>query len=331
MSEKITRRAVLRATGMTVAGASLAGCVNTGDSGGSYPSNDIEWIVPFGPGGSFDAQSRIVAEHMPDHLDGDVNVVVENVEGAGGQNGVNELYRSDPDGYTMGMLHGPVHSGLQVLQEPEYDLREMEYVGRTTNVPHILAVRSDLEYQTIEELRNADKPIKVGVAGIGHAFLVVPAMLELGIEPEFVTGYGGSAETSAALLRGDVDAIQHGIDVPTLIEGLENGDMTGIVVFSDEAPDYSPDIPTADEAGFSELVGTIALSQEIAVPPETDEDRLETLRSAFSQTVESDAVRSWAEENEVLMESAEPSVIEDAVETWLKTYEANKDTIAEYV
>src|SRR5690554_3850182 len=64
----------------------LAACSSDGDGGGDSdeawePTSDIEWIVPYSPGGGYDTYSRGLAQVMVDEgiLPSGVNILVRNV------------------------------------------------------------------------------------------------------------------------------------------------------------------------------------------------------------------------------------------------------------
>ena len=89
----------------------LAGCGGGGggeDAGGGsgsqgYPDREIAFIVPFAAGGPTDTVTRLVAEPMSAKLG--QQIVVRNVEGAGGTVAAGEVANADGDGYTVLMHH----------------------------------------------------------------------------------------------------------------------------------------------------------------------------------------------------------------------------------
>src|SRR5262245_38457712 len=91
----ISRRQVLHlAVGTVVAPAVLSRIA----SAHGYPTKTIRLIIPFAPGGSYDAIGRPWAEKMRSLLG---TVVVENIGGGGSSIGAAAAARARPDGYTL--------------------------------------------------------------------------------------------------------------------------------------------------------------------------------------------------------------------------------------
>src|SRR5256885_12802559 len=63
-----------------------------------YPERPIRMVIPFPPGGVYDAVGRPWAEKVKPLLG---TVIVENQGGAGGSLGANSVARAAPDGYTL--------------------------------------------------------------------------------------------------------------------------------------------------------------------------------------------------------------------------------------
>src|SRR5262245_25934981 len=64
----------------------------------SYPVRPIRLVIPFPPGGVFDATGRPWADKVKPHLG---TIVVENIGGAGSTLGAAAVARAQPDGYTI--------------------------------------------------------------------------------------------------------------------------------------------------------------------------------------------------------------------------------------
>jgi tripartite-type tricarboxylate transporter receptor subunit TctC len=68
----------------------------------TFPSRSIRIIVPYAPGGSIDLTARVIAKNLQDRVG--QSVIVENKPGANAAIGIDDLTRSEPDGYTLILL-----------------------------------------------------------------------------------------------------------------------------------------------------------------------------------------------------------------------------------
>src|SRR5262245_19010780 len=91
---KLPRRRFLR----HAAGALALPVIARNGSGQSYPARPIRLVVPFPPGGAYDAVGRPWADKVKPLLG---TVVMENIGGGGASLGVGAVARARPDGYTI--------------------------------------------------------------------------------------------------------------------------------------------------------------------------------------------------------------------------------------
>src|SRR6187401_3709333 len=85
----------------------------------AYPARPVRLVVPFPPGGAFDAVGRPWADRMKPLLG---TVVVENIGGAGASLGAATVARAKPDGYTILLGGTQTHVNEALLKgKPLYD------------------------------------------------------------------------------------------------------------------------------------------------------------------------------------------------------------------
>lgn len=289
---QLNRRKLLQLGGSAAVLSMTAGCIGADDSE-EYPTDNIRLVVPYGPGGGFDTYARGLADHMPDHLGAEVTV--DNVEGAGGRTGANEVYRADPDGYTIGLFNVPGMIATQLVEETEYNLNEVSWVGRIGAEPYMILVGSDTDYETVEDLQNADEPIRFAQTGAGATSWLVDviATQAMDIERNHVMGYDGSQGMITAVLRGEAEAMS--MVYQAVQPQVEDGELRPIVALAEEPPDFAPDTPTAAEVGYEDLAN-LGLHYPIGGPPDVDEDRIEILEEALLDTANSEEMEEWGEE-----------------------------------
>ena len=93
----------------------------------AFPARSIQFIIPYGAGGGFDTFVRYVSPVMEQHLPNKVSIVPFNIATGGGMRGITQLYRSRPDGHTIGIFDMP---GMFVQQAVHgangYDMDEVQ-------------------------------------------------------------------------------------------------------------------------------------------------------------------------------------------------------------
>ena len=267
-------------------------CVAAGAASAAFPDKDINWIVPYSPGGGFDAWSRQIGMHMQKHLPPGVNVVVRNVTGAGGRTGSINLYRAKPDGYTVGLLDV---AGLLPYQKAVgadkagYDIEKYVWIGRVANEPWVLLAPSKSPLKTLADLK-ARKDLSWGIEGPGSTkwlFAIIEAR-ELGLPMRFVSGYGGTGEMIPASLRGDYELWTNA--GPAHIPYVKNGELRALLQFGDKRMGAFPDVPTAKELGHDLVAEILRL---LAAPPGTPADVAKTLEGAFLKAMNEPAFKAW--------------------------------------
>ena len=88
----------------TIAGVGLAFATMAQPAAAQdYPSQPVEFIVPWGPGGGSDTLMRIVANNVTPYLGAEMPVI--NMPGVGGTVGLTEASRRAADGYTISQVH----------------------------------------------------------------------------------------------------------------------------------------------------------------------------------------------------------------------------------
>ena len=95
----------------------LAASLPLSQAQAAFPERNINIIVPFSPGGGYDAIARATARSMKKFLPKGVNVIVKNVTGAAGRRAAVFMYRAKPDGYTIAHFQASGMLGDQMLSE----------------------------------------------------------------------------------------------------------------------------------------------------------------------------------------------------------------------
>ncbi|MGH8823229.1 MAG: tripartite tricarboxylate transporter substrate-binding protein [Jiangellaceae bacterium] len=289
---KTTRRHA--ATGRllaTLASLSLvaAACGNDDDGGEAtgggeaegYPEQNITFVVPFSAGGPTDTVTRLIAEPMAEELG--VQIVVQNVEGAGGTVAAGQVAQAEPDGYTVLMHHIGMSTAPALYADLGYEpLEDFETIGLVTEVPMTIIARRDFEPSTLEELvdyvtENADT-VTYANAGIGAASHLCGLLIQdaIGVTLQEVP-YDGTGPALTDLVGGQVDFM---CDQTTNTTGqIEAGEVKAYAVTTPERVESLPDLPTTAEAGLPDV--EVSVWHGLYVPADTPEDIVQMLSDAL--------------------------------------------------
>jgi tripartite-type tricarboxylate transporter receptor subunit TctC len=301
-----------RATGLVlVATASLAlsacggGDNSTAQEDGTWaPEGNIEWVVPYSPGGGFDTYSRGLAEVMQaeGHLPDGVNIVVRNITPL--PQGITSLYSADPDGQTVGILPMPaaIAQQIQTPNVARWETDKFTVLGQVDENAYVVYVPADSPYQTIEELRDAKGLRSITVEeGSSSALATLATIDRLGLDANLTYGAEGSSEVVTAALRGDADFFVYG--TTDVVGYIESGDVRPLLFLGtedqrSESLEWLQEVPSAEDAGEPGLAGTVTELRMIVAPPDLPEDVASYLREALYDTMTSDAFAEWAEKAE---------------------------------
>ncbi len=293
---KLTRRNFVALTGATGFTLIAPGC-SQDMADAVYPQRDITFIIPNGPGGNFDAFVRIVAPAMQKYLPNPVNIIPLNVPAGGGGKGLADLYRSRPDGYTIGAINVP---GAFTLQEQmgsnSFNLDEMTWLATLAGgETYAIVVAADSPIQGIDDLRalSAQRPIKfasTGPEGSSYAAIKIASEI-IGIESQIISGYRGSSDYIVATIRGDSDCAV--ATLSTLRSFLEADTVRLAVSFEPESS--VPGVADATSIGLPEL-SQIRVERMVAAPPGLPDDIKQVLNAALDQAVRDPDVVAWANE-----------------------------------
>jgi tripartite-type tricarboxylate transporter receptor subunit TctC len=252
----------------------------------------ITLVVPFSPGGGYDTYSRMIAPYLGEELGAEV--VVENQEGAGGLLAINNLLTAEPDGTRLAIMNavGAGGGALVGAEGVQFELDGLSYIGRVGASYHIFATGANSEYETFDDVRNAEG-FRFGSTGPGAADFVNASLLTeiFDLDARIVTGFEGSEENELAVTRGDLDGMTGDFD--SRLPAITNGDHRPLLLIGPEPDPAIPDTPALmeivdpeqeDLAAFQ--ISLLELGRPIVGPPGMPEDRLACVRDALAAAVE---------------------------------------------
>src|SRR5262245_40760126 len=95
-----------------------------------YKGKRLTVLVNFDAGSATDIEGRVFARHFAKHIDGQPQVIVQNIAGAGGNNGTQYLGEVAPkDGTVLGYLTGSAWNFASQPNLFRHDFRDYEFIG----------------------------------------------------------------------------------------------------------------------------------------------------------------------------------------------------------
>lgn len=222
---------------------------STDGDGSGYPNGTIELVVPASAGGDTDRNARLLAQYLENELD--VSVVVQNVNGASGSVGVDEVINSKADGNRVLFFHNNILIN-NILGLTENTFEDLKIAGISAiDKGNGIVVRGDSPYSSLEDLIEVAKEnpnqlnLGTSVGAFTH-FQMLDVMDKTGAAFNLVDT-GDFAERNAALLGGQLDVVP--MQLGLVQDYLKSGDMRAIGVLSEERVEQFPDVPTFVESG----------------------------------------------------------------------------------
>ncbi len=275
---KSSRRRLLR---LALGTAALAG-VSPIAMAQAYPSRPIRLVVPFPPGGAFDALGRPWAEKMKTLLG---TIVVENVGGGGSSLGAAAVARARPDGYTI-LLGGTLpHVNEALLKSrPLYDpVADLDPIASFAVNFLGIAVHPSVPARTLMELVAYAKanPGKLSYAhvGIGSSNHLAGELFKslAGIADVVQVPYRGAGPAVTDLISGQVPIAVVAL-TGQVLEFHRTGKLRVLAVSSRARLGVAPELPTMSEAEFPGM--TIELSLGLLAPAGTPPPIVEQIAQA---------------------------------------------------
>lgn len=251
-----------------------------GGVAGGYPSGTITFIVPFAAGGPTDTVTRLIAEPMAAELG--VEIVVQNVEGAGGTVAAGQVADAEPDGYTVLMHHIGMSTAPTLYPDLPYDpLEDFETIGLVTEVPMTIIGSPNFEPNTLDELltyveENLDT-VTYANAGIGAASHLCGLLFETATGLDLTeVPYDGTGPAMDDLLGDQVDFMCD--QTTNTAENIQSGAVKAYAVTTPERIEALPELPTAAEQG---LDVEVTVWHGLYVPAGTPAEAIEALNAAL--------------------------------------------------
>ena len=258
----------------------------------NYPNKPINFIVPYGAGGSADSRSRQIAQKMSVILK--QPIVIDNKPGAGGNIGTEAIVRAAPDGYTIGMGNFAPMSVNKTLfgnlrYDPEADLTPIILIEKG---PLVLVVNPNSPFKTVQDIVTAAKA-KPGVltfssGGIGGSHQLSAELFEqnAGIQMIHVPYKSGSAALTD-LMGGNVDLMFD--QMYSAVPSIKADKIRPLAITSKKRSPLLPNVPSFAELGYPKV--EVLNWQGLIAPKGTPKAIIDKLNAAANEALKDPQLR----------------------------------------
>jgi len=311
----LARRQILR---LASCGAGLAAAVSI-TWAQNYPSRPIHLVVPFPPGGAFDALGRLWAERMKPLLG---TIVIENIGGAGSSLGGAAVARASPDGYTLLMGGTLLHVTERLLKRrPLYDpLKDLDPIYSIAINYLGVAIHPSVPARTLQEFITYAKAnpgtLSYGHAGAGSTNHLSGELFKTltGTRDIEQVPYRGAGPAIADLVSGQIPMAMVAV-TGQVLELHRSGKLRIVAVTSPSRIRAATELVTAAEAGLPGL--TLSASLGVFAPARTSKAIIEQIAQATRLVL---ADRTY---QQMLIDQAFEPTLDSSPEKFRKSLEAD--------
>jgi tripartite-type tricarboxylate transporter receptor subunit TctC len=254
----------------TVLGSALLAVI-TSAAAQTWPSRQIQLVVPYPPGGVVDFIARTVGQRLATQVG--QPVVVDNRPGAGGIIGVEYAARSMPDGHTIVLMDPAIVINPSLQDKVPYDLnKDLQAVAVIGSSPLVLVVNPSLPAATLPSLveyaRANPGKLNFVSAGIGTTPHMAGELLKLRAAVSMThVPYKGSGPAMSDLVAGQV---QTGFSsITAALPFIRDNRLRALATTGSKRSAALEDVPTVIESGYAgfEVDLWLGLFTPANVPP----------------------------------------------------------------
>ncbi len=258
----------------------------------------IRLILPFPPGGPADAMARLVAEQVG--AAGGPTMVVESHPGAGTEIGTEYVFRSDPDGNTLGIISNSFVV-LPLIRKLNYDpFTDFAPICELASFPPLIVVNADSPYHTLADFINAAhaRPgvLTLGTIGPATSTQLAFEMLKYKAKANitFVPFTGYTPAVQALLGKQITSAIA---DFSTLQGQIQTGKLRALATTARTRIASLPNVPTVAESAYD-------VKQEffggVVAPAKTPKETIAKLTDLFKAALQAPTIKAKFASSRVL-------------------------------
>jgi tripartite-type tricarboxylate transporter receptor subunit TctC len=269
----LSRRHIIKGAGVLAAGIAAPALLRVRSAYAAYPDRLVKIIVANTPGGPSDLVGRMVTAALQQSTG--KTFIIENIGGAGGNIGMGQAAKADPDGYTILLATNAYSINLGLYNNLPYDpYKDFVGVSELATTPNTFVVKSELPAKTMKEFvalarANPDK-FNVATPPIGTTPQIQADALKIREKLPKLAGvvFKGGGDALQALLSGTVQLSSGAL--PPALPHIKAGTLRCLAICGESRWPDLPEVPTMQEAGYKDFVFAVdcVLLAPAKTPPE---------------------------------------------------------------
>lgn len=216
-----------------------------------YPSQAVNLVVGFNPGGDSDLNNRLMAQYVEKNLG--TSIAVQNMGGSNGAVAMTQYQAQPNDGYTIVGVNTSALVNNYVSGNCQFSFRDMEVIavfGRGAG--EMIFANKASGITSLDDLaaKSQENPgkIKLGMSSGGNTHVYALLLQNAGMDVNIVDG-GDGANRIASLVGGHVDVCF--VPYLTAKEYVEKGDVIPLGTIGSRCAAL-PDVPSLSETQYVE-------------------------------------------------------------------------------
>ena len=309
----LARRPIL-ALALTLLAGAMPAFANT------FPTQPVRFIVPFPPGGSADALTRMLAQRM--QAAWGQAVVVENKPG-GTVIGTDLVAKAAPDGHTIALVIPSLAVNPSIMAQLPYDtVKDLAGVTLISTLPIALFATPSLPVNNVAELvayaKKNPKTLSYGSARLGSTSHLAGLMLNqlAGVDLVHVP-YKGSAPAQQDLIGGRLTLL-----FDSFISQLPMVQAGRVKLVAPAGPRRLPGFPDAAPIGDTVKGFNVECYFGVFAPRATPPAVLAQIHQAIKKAMEDPAVSSWMATQGMVPAASTPAQFDAFIQADMKKWAA---------
>ena len=253
-------------------------------------------IVSGGVGGGVDAFTRTMLPYFAKYLPGTPTMIVQNLPGGGGVQGVQRLYNVMPhDGTAVATTPaGPIKEPLMGNSKTNYDLRKFKWIGSLTKEDTMCLVWHASPIKTLDDAKKRE--VTLSATGTASNSTLGPYLMNDLLKTKFkpISGYDGGT-SMLAVERGEVDGRCTTLSTVRTSQPRWINDklVRGLIALSNIHDVAFPDTPRlidlvkndSERQAVTFFQAPDEIQDPFFLPPDTPDDVVGVYRGAFVATM----------------------------------------------